>query len=79
MMTAYCTKKGLDIKAVRFRYEIYLNTLKDTKSFCPLRSYEGTRLRPDDAIMTIPDLEDGDTIDVFTEQQGGQGKTSDEL
>ena len=44
-----------------------------------LCSYEGTRLRPDDAIMTIPDLEDGDTIDVFTEQQGGEGRTSDGL
>ena len=39
-------------------------------------SYEGSRLRPDDVIMTIPGLEDGDTIDVFTEQQGGDGETS---
>jgi len=58
LMTAYCNKKNLDFKAVRF-------------------SYEGTRLRPDDCIMTIPDLEDGDTIDVFTEQQGGEGRASD--
>ena len=39
-------------------------------------SYEGSRLRPEDVIMTIPDLEDGDTIDVFTEKQGGDGETS---
>ena len=44
-----------------------------------LRSHDGIRLRPDDAILTIPDLEDGDTIDVFTEQQGGEGRTSDGL
>ena len=41
-----------------------------------LLSYEGTRLRPDDSIITTPDLEDGDTIEVFTEQQGGDGTAS---
>ena len=35
-----------------------------------LLSYEGTRLRPDDSIMSIQDLEDSDTIEVFTEQPG---------
>ena len=78
-MTAYCNKKGLDMKAVRFRYEIYLNHHHPAPvitffSFC---SFDGTRLRPDDSIMTIPDLQDGDTIEVFTEQQGGGGKSSD--
>ena len=29
LMTAYCNKKGLDLKAVRFRYEIYLNNQND--------------------------------------------------
>ena len=41
-----------------------------------LLSYEGTRLRPDDSIMSIQDLEDSDTIEVFTEQQGGEGTAS---
>ena len=42
-----------------------------------LLSFEGNRLRPDDSVLTIPDLEDGDTIEVFQEQQGGEGATSD--
>ena len=45
-------------------------------TICSLPRYDGTPLRPDDAIMTISDLEDGDTIEVFTEQQGGDGETS---
>ena len=77
-MTTYCNKKGLEMKAVRFRYEIDLNHHPaPIITFFSFRSFDGTRLRPDDSIMTIPDLEDGDTIEVFTEQQGGEGKTSE--
>ena len=48
-------------------------------TFSFLLSFEGTRLRPDDSVLTIPDLENGDTIEVFTQQQGGggAGQTSD--
>ena len=66
------------MKAVRFRYEIDLNHHPASIiTFFSFRSFDGTRLRPDDSIMTIPDLEDGDTIEVFTEQQGGEDKTSE--
>ena len=54
-------------------------TIPPPITLCYLRSHDGTRLKPDDAIMNIPDLEDGDTIDVFTEQQGGEDGTSDGL
>merc|ERR1712066_767190 len=39
-------------------------------------SFDGTRLKPDQSLSSIPDIQDGDIIDVFTEQQGGQGYKS---
>ena len=71
-MTAYCNKKALDFQAVRFWYELFPSYPTPLTFSFPL-SFEGTRLRPDDSVLTIPDLENGDTIDVFTEQQGGGG------
>ena len=52
---------------------ILLNYQPTPLSFSFPLSFEGTRLRPDDSLLSIPDLENGDTIDVFTEQQGGGG------
>ena len=60
---------------------LLLNHHPTLLTFSFLLSFEGTRLRPDDSVLTIPDLENGDTIDVFTQQQGGggggAGQTSD--
>ena len=41
-----------------------------------LLSFDGNRLRPDDSIMSVQDLEDGDTIEVFGGQEGGEGTAS---
>ena len=78
LMAAYCNKKGLDLQAVRFWYVLIIFSNHHLFStFVFLLSFEGNRLRPDDSVLTIPDLEDGDTIEVFQEQQGGEGATSD--
>ena len=43
--------------------------------------FDGVRLRENDSVLSIPDLEDGDTIEVFIHQDGGDGtgSTSDVL